>query len=160
MQNYEQTQVVEAPADDVFAWLCDVNNLPHYLPPVREASVEGESAPGTPGRRISMRVGIPDRYETEGEGYLDVDRDARRMEWGSEMGRDYSGWLAVEENADGASVVRVHLSFGPRSVEEQVQEESADDRNPLEESVSATLESIRRQIEEGSGKVEQPSPER
>ena len=30
-------------------------------------------------------------------------------------------------------------------------------QNPLEEGLSATLESIRRQIEEGSGKVEPPA---
>jgi hypothetical protein len=52
--------------------------------------------------------------------------------------------------------VTVHLWFGERSVEDQVQEESSEERNPLEESLSATLESIRRQLEEGSGKVEPP----
>jgi hypothetical protein len=73
------------------------------------------------------------------------------------MGRDYSGWLSVSNRADGRSEVTVHLSFGERSVEEQVQEESSEGSDPLEESLSAMLESIRRQLEEGSGKVEQPA---
>ena len=29
-----------------------------------------------------MRVEIPDRYETEGEGYFTVDEGEHRMEWG------------------------------------------------------------------------------
>jgi hypothetical protein len=37
-------------------------------------------------------------------------------------------------------------------------EGSPEDRDPLAEGISATLESIRRQIEEGSGKVETPPP--
>jgi len=55
-----------------------------------------------------------------------------------------------------AREVVVHLSFGERSVEGEIQAESPEGRDPLEEGVSATLESIRRQIEEGAGKVEPP----
>ena len=36
--------------------------------------------------------------------------------------------------------------------------ERREGREPLAEEIPATLESIRRQIEEGSGKVEPPSP--
>jgi hypothetical protein len=52
----------------------------------------------------------------------------------------------------------VHLSFGERSVEGEIRQESGEDRDPLGEAVGATLESIRRQIEEGAGKVQPPSP--
>ena len=85
-----------------------------------------------PGQKVRMRVEIPDRYETEGEGYFAVDEGERRMEWGAEMGRDYSGWLSVSNRADGRSEVTVHLSFREHSVEEQVQEESSEGRDPLE----------------------------
>ena len=78
------------------------------------------------------------------------------MEWGAEMGRDYSGSLRVAEHGDGQSEVTVHLSFGERSSEGEIQEQSSDDRDPLVEGIDATMESIRRQIEEGSGKVRQP----
>ncbi len=156
MSEYQKTQIVDSPAAEVFAWVSDVSNLPRYLPPVKESGEEGPSTSGTLGHKIRMQVEIPDRYETEAEGYLQVDDEARRMEWGAEMDRDYSGWLSVSDRADGKSEVTVHLSFGERSVEEQVQEESGEERDPLEESLSATLESIRRQIEEGAGKVRQP----
>lgn len=158
MQEYEKTKQIQAPAGAVFAWLSDVGNLPHYLPPVKEAALSGPSASGTPGeQKVWMKVEIPDRYETEGEGYFSVDQDSRRMEWGAEWGRDYSGWLTVEEEESAVSKVTVHLSFGPRSVEEE--EETGGERDPFEEGVEATLESIRRQIEEGSGKVDPSTPE-
>jgi hypothetical protein len=54
--------------------------------------------------------------------------------------------------------VTVHLSFGPYSAEPEIQEEAPEERDPLEEGISATLESIRRQIEEGAGKVQPPPP--
>ncbi len=159
MQEYEQREAVAAPANEVFAWVSDVENLPKYLPPIKDAGIEGPAAAGSPGERVKMRVEIPDRGEFESEGYFDVDAAARTMRWGAETDRDYSGWLTVVEAGDGRSEVTVHLSFGPRSVEGEIQEDSAEDRNPLEESLGATLESIRRQIEEGSGKLPPPSPE-
>ena len=159
MQEYEQKQIVAAPANEVFAWVSDVENLPKYLPPIKDAGIEGPAAEGSPGERVRMQVEIPDRGEFESEGYFDVDADGRTMRWGAESDRDYSGWLTVSEIGDGESEVTVHLSFGPRSVEGEIQEDSGDDRNPLEESLAATLESIRRQIEEGSGKLQPPSPE-
>ena len=159
MQEYEQSQTIAAPANEVFAWVSDVENLPKYLPPIKDAGIEGSAAEGNPGDRVKMRVEIPDRGEFESEGYFDVDAEARTMRWGAETERDYSGRLTVVETGDGESEVTVHLSFGPRSVESEIQDDSSDDRNPLEESLGATLESIRRQIEEGSGKLPPPSPE-
>ena len=91
-QEYERTQVVAASPDEVFAWVSDVGNMPRYLPPIIEASTyEGESASGTPAERVRMRGEIPDRGEFESEGYLSVYESARRMEWGAEVSRDYSG---------------------------------------------------------------------
>ena len=158
MQEYEQTGTVAAPANEVFAWLSDVENLPRYLPPIKEAGIDGAAEAGKPGEKVRMRGEIPDRGEFESEGYLDVDAEARTMRWGAETGRDYSGDLEVAEAGDGESRVTVRLSFGPRTVEPEIQEQSPTDRDPLEESLAATLESIRRQIEEGSGKVPPPSP--
>lgn len=160
MQEYEQRQSIDAPAGEVFAWLSDVNNLPRYLPPVTDASIEGPSAEGPPGSRIRTTLEYPGEEggTFDAEGYLAVDEGARRMEWGAEVSRDYSGWLAVAESGDGTSEVTVHLSFGERSVEPEMREQAPEDRNPLAEGISATLESIRRQIEEGAGKVDPPPP--
>jgi uncharacterized protein YndB with AHSA1/START domain len=159
-QEYEQSQTIEAPPEEVFAWLSDVGNLPEYLPPVVASSTEGPSAEGVPGQRIRTTLEYPGQEERsfDAEGYLAVDDSERRMEWGAEAGRDYSGWLTVANRGEGGSEVVVHLSFGERSVEPEMQERAPEDRDPLAEGISATLESIRRQIEEGSGKVKTPPP--
>jgi uncharacterized protein YndB with AHSA1/START domain len=159
-QEYEQSQAIDAPPGEVFAWLSDVGNLPEYLPPVVDSSVEGPSAEGVPGQRIRTTLEYPGegRGTFDAVGYLSVDERERRMEWGAEEGRDYSGWLTVANRGEGGSEVVVHLSFGERSAGPDIEERSPEGSHPLAEGVSATLESIRRQIEEGSGKVETPPP--
>jgi len=157
VKEYEQTQTIDAPAEEVFVWLSDVNNLPKYLPPVVDVSVEGPSAEGVPGQRIRATLEYPEGGSTfDSESYLAVDEGRKRMEWGAEVERDYSGWLEVADAVDGQSQVTVHLNFGERSVEPEIKEQTPEGRDPLAEGVSATLESIRRQIEEGAGKVEPP----
>lgn len=156
-QEYQQRHTIYRPAEEVFDWLSRVESLPHYLPPVKEAWLEGPTETDKPGQRVKMSVEIPGRYETEGAGYFHADEQARRLEWGAEFSRDYSGWLTVEESGPEQCVLTAHLSFGPRSVEGEVQRESDGDTDPLEEGVSRTLESIRRQLEEGRGKTPPPS---
>ncbi len=165
MAEYEQTQNVDAPPGEVFSWLSDVGNLPAYLPPVIEASVEGPSEGDNPGQKIRTTLEYPGGENAEengtftAEGYLAVNEGERRMEWGAEVERDYSGWLTVSEGngSGGDSLVTVHLSFGERSAEPNIQEQ-AEERDPIPEGISSTLESIRRQIEEGSGKENPPPP--
>lgn len=157
MSEYEQTQIIDASADETFAWLSDINNLHKYLPPVTEAHIEGPSAEGTPGQHVRLKLEFPNGSSFDSEGYLAVDEGSRHMEWGAESERDYSGWLTVAGSGGGSSEVTVHLSFGERSVEGDIQE-SDENRDPLAEAIGATLESIRRQIEEGSGKVQPPPP--
>ena len=93
--------------------------------PVTDASIEGPSAGGVSGRRIRTTLQYPGKEEGtfDAEGYLDVDEGARRMEWGAEGSRDYSGWLAVAVGCDGASEITVHPSFGWRSVEPEMREQ-------------------------------------
>lgn len=158
MREYEQIQTINASADEVFAWLSEVDNLPKYLPPVIDASIEGPSAEGDPGQRIRTTLEYPGGGTFDSEGYLAVDPARRRMEWGAEVQRDYSGWLEVAEGANGHCQVTVHLNFGERSVEPEIRERTPEGRDPLAEGISATMESIRRQIEEGAGKVEPPPP--
>ena len=158
MADYEQSQTINALPEDVFAWLTDVNNLPGYLPPVTNASIGGPSAEGVPGQKVRMSLEFPNGSSFDAEGYLATDERERRMEWGAETDRDYSGWLTVGNHGEGGSEVVVHLSFGERSVEDDIQGGAPEDRDPINEAMGATLESIRRQIEEGAGKVQPPPP--
>ena len=158
MAEYEQTQQVDAPAGAVFDWLADVSHLPEYLPPVVAASLEGPSEGDNPGQKLRTTLQHPDgdKQTFDAEGYVSVDEGARRMEWGAESGRDYSGYLTVADS-DGGSEVTVHLSLGERSAEADLPS-GQEGQNPVQEGIAATMESIRRQIEEGSGKVEPPPP--
>jgi len=157
MSEYEQTQAIAVPPDEAFAWLSDVDNLPAYLPPVTDASIEGPSEGDNPGRKVRTTLQYPGGGGSfDAEGYLAVDEGARRMEWGAEAGQDYSGWLEVAPDGEGSRVT-VHLSFGERSVEKEMDEDSSAE-DSLAQGISATLESIRRQLEEGSGKVQPPEP--
>lgn len=142
-----------ASPDDMFAWISDVNNLPHYLPPIKSADLEHG------GDRLWLRGEIPGQGEFENKGCFRVHEQERRMEWGAEVYRDYSGELSVSENGGGKSAVTVRLRFGPQTVEGEIQEQSDEGRDPLAESVDRTLESIKQQIEEGAGKEPQPSPQ-
>jgi len=159
-QEYEQSQAIDAAPEEVFAWLSDVGNLPQYLPPVVDSSVEGPSAEDVPGRRIRTTLEYPGEGggTFDAVGYLAVDERERRMEWGAEARRDYSGWLTVANNGEGGSEVVVHLSFGELSAGPEIAERSPEGRDLLAEGISATLESIRRQVEEGSGKLQAPTP--
>ncbi|MGI3784224.1 MAG: SRPBCC family protein, partial [Janthinobacterium lividum] len=134
------------------------SHLPDYLPPVVAASLEGPSDGDNPGQKLRTTLERPgdDGGSFTAEGYVSVDEGARRMEWGAQSGRDYSGFLTVAESG-GGSEVTVHLSLGERSAEGDLAP-VPDGRDPLAEGISATMESIRRQIEEGSGKVATPPP--
>jgi uncharacterized protein YndB with AHSA1/START domain len=156
--DYEQSMTINAPPEQVFSWVSDVGNLPGYLPPVTDASVEGPSVEGTPGQRVRLSLEFPNGSSFDSEGYLSADERERRMEWGAEGDRDYSGWLTVDNHGEGQSEVLVHLSFGERSVEGEIQDESPEGCDPLQEAIGATLESVRRQIEERAGKVQPPPP--
>jgi hypothetical protein len=103
-----------------------------------------------------MKGEIPDRGVFESKGYLSVDKGARRVEWGQRF-------PGITPAAHGRRGRRGERGNGPPLVRREVgggkiQEESSEDRDPLEEAVGATLESTRRQIGEGAGKVQSPSP--
>lgn len=59
MAEYEQSQKIDVAADEVFAWLSDVDNLPKYLPPIKEARIQGSTVEGKPGKRLYLRGEIP-----------------------------------------------------------------------------------------------------
>jgi uncharacterized membrane protein len=151
VNQYSRSQTVDAPADKVFAFVSEIGNLPKYLPPITSAESAGLE-------QVKLRGEIPDQGTFEGDGYYRVQPSERRMEWGANLGRDYSRRLWGEPQGDERSEVTVELEFGPRSVDQEIQEEAGSDRNPAQEALAATLESIRRQVEGDGGKVAPPPP--
>jgi uncharacterized membrane protein len=103
MSDYAHTTTVRRPADDVFAYLSDIGNLPQYF----EAMESAESA----GHQAVHVVANVEGQRREGEAWLAVDSDARRLQWGSEGPNDYHGELTVTPsgNGGGESEVQVFL---------------------------------------------------
>jgi hypothetical protein len=130
MAEYERSQRVEAPAGAVFDFLADVGNLPRYF----ERMTAAEPAPG---EAVRVRAEV-DEQVYEGEAWFRVDREARRLEWGSEGPNDYHGWLEVSEGEGGRSTVAVHVST-----------ERVEDRpDEINQGIDRTLGNVRRLVEE------------
>ena len=65
----------------------------------------------------------------DSDGFFKVDKDQRRMEWGSDGENNYQGWLEVQPDGDDASLVIVHLWFEPRADQEKQFEQQTGDRD-------------------------------
>ncbi|MEO7260208.1 MAG: SRPBCC family protein [Jatrophihabitantaceae bacterium] len=112
MADFLASTDVAAPADKLFDYLSQVENLPHYFE--RMTSVT-DNEDGT----ISVTADLGNRV-VEGEAWFEVDRNARTLSWGSEGPNDYSGQLQVTGDATN-SVVEVTLRT-ERAGDEEIQE--------------------------------------
>ena len=130
MADYERAQTVEAPAGALFEFLADVGNLPRYFERMTAAEPAG-------GEAVRVRAEI-DGQAREGEAWFRVDREAKRVEWGSEGPNDYHGWLDVTGEGGGRSTVAVHVST--ERVEDRAEE--------INQGLDRTLGNVKRLIEE------------
>ena len=100
MADFLTSAEVAAPADELFDYLSQVENLPNYFERMTSATDNGD---GT----ISVSADLGDRM-VDGEAWYEIDHAARTLSWGSEGPNDYSGQLQV--TGDGTnSVVEVTL---------------------------------------------------
>lgn len=152
MPVYEQAQTIHATADDVFAFVSDVDNLPKFMPTTKRAELTGESFDGAPELHVE---GSAQGHEYAQDGFLRTfpDRTPKRMEWGAQQEDRYSGFLTVDDDGD-TSRVTIHLEFGPNSLApEAPQQEAPGDRDPMEASLSKSLLSIQNLVEGRGGPV-------
>jgi len=147
MNEYEHSQTVQAQADRVFDFASNLNNLPEYLPTVRQAIVQ-------PGGRIRVQ-GEANGQPYDSDGTFRIDKARRRMEWSADGNRQYSGWLEVNEDGRHASEVTVHLSFavGPNDRRKLAQSTGSADA-AIMEGLQKSLQSLVNLIEGTGGKVE------
>src|SRR3978361_1419309 len=96
MADFLASTDVAAPADELFDYLSQVQNLPQYFE--RMTSVT-DNEDGT----ISVSADLGDRV-VEGEAWFEVDQDERALTWGSEGPNNYSGQLQVSGNGSKATV--------------------------------------------------------
>lgn len=108
MTEHQSSIIVDLPADVVFGYLSDVENLPEYLPRMTEAHKAGEGS-------IEVTAALPDDgdgpREVGGTATFEIDADTRDLRWGSKGDRDYGGRIGVEPASDTSCTVTVALRW-------------------------------------------------
>lgn len=146
---FEQSITVDAAADSIFNFISDVKNVPQYLPTVKAAQPQQ-------GERIRTQGQTGDR-SYDSDGHFRVDKQALRLEWGSDGENDYNGWLEVQAQGETQSQVMAHIHYSPKpEVMQHMVERSPDHsfESAMNEGISKTLESIKRICEGKGGKEE------
>ncbi len=87
MDEYRRLLAVSATRDDVFRWVAAIENLPCWVPSVREAQTED-------GRRMQLR-GEFNGSEYELTGTVEIDEKARRVRWQTYGSNRFEGVLEV-----------------------------------------------------------------
>lgn len=148
MSDYIHSLRVEARADQVFDYVSDIHNLPDYLPTVRRAEPQGNE-------RVAIE-GNASGNAYASDGFFKVDRNQRRMEWGSDGENEYRGRLEVREMDGGkACDVSVHLSFTPRpDLAQRFEDQTGDRDRTVRQGIETALASIKNACEGHGGKVE------
>ena len=141
MLDYEQSIIVDAPADQVFAFVSNLNNLPKFIPALRTGKVsELPATVGTPLGRAQFR-------DCPG-GYFRVQPTEYIMEWCAEAGQHCTGWLEVEEFDEGCEVT-VHVSFHPDpALAARMRAESPDLDADMKAELAAVMTTIKQLCEE------------
>lgn len=147
MSEYQHSINIQAGPEHIFRYVSNPQNLPQFLPTVKEAQPQ-------PGARIRVR-GIAAGHQYENDGFFHVDEAKRRMEWGSDGENQYRGWLEVNEAADNASSqVTVHLSFEPRPDQvKQFEEQSGDRDQTINQGIRDALESIKNNLQSNASRM-------
>jgi uncharacterized membrane protein len=114
MTTYTHTADADVPAEVLFQFLADPQNLPRYFPRMTAAEPEG-------GDTVHVEAEVHGNH-VEGEAWLRSDESARRLAWGAEGPDDYHGELQVEELDQRRSRVTVTLHSVREAGSGEVQE--------------------------------------
>ncbi|MCK8679401.1 MULTISPECIES: SRPBCC family protein [Streptomyces] len=108
MGDYDNSIMVAVRPERLFAYLSDVQNLPHYMPRLTSARPHG-------GDRVTVTAHIdpPDAPEQDvtSEAWIRVVEEGKSLEWGAPGPHDYRGRLHVEagDSADSSRLsVELH----------------------------------------------------
>ena len=142
MPDYTDSIDVTAPADAVFKFVSDVNNLPKYLPTVQGAKSQT-------GERVEVD-GEANGHHYHSDGWFKVDAGAKTMTWGSDGENDYSGKMTVSGDGSG-SKVECSLRFTPTAeIKASMDENQGGPSAAMTDGLRASLASIK-DICEGTG---------
>ncbi len=150
MAEYTDHIDVAAPADAVFAFVSDIENLPKYLPTVQHAHPQSNE-------RVEVE-GKANGHPYNSDGYFKVDQAARTMTWGSDGENDYSGKMQVTGDGSTAKVA-CSLKFTPsESIKESMDKNQGGPSAAMTDGLRTSLQSIK-QICEGTGGKEHSTAE-
>lgn len=134
MADFQATTTVNADAGALFEFLSDVRNLPRYF------SRMSSARPGD-GNEVHTEARLPDGTAVEGDAWFEVDREARRIEWGAEGASGYRGSLEVADIGTGSGpgsevTVWLHTTRVPEGDES------------VQSGLDATVTAVRQLVEE------------
>ncbi|WP_019632008.1 SRPBCC family protein [Actinomadura atramentaria] len=137
---YQANRRIPAGSAIVFDVAADLDAMRRWLPEeiqLREIADDLVEASSTFAGTDAEHVGLLRRVPAQ-----------LRLEWGLRERPDYSGWLQVEDQADGASEVVVHLSFlGHERPEARGASRAVDRTNRmLERSLDRLTEEVLRRV--------------
>ncbi len=113
MTEHTRSREVDARAEELFAYLSDVRNLPRYFSGMTSA----EPGPGPDEVSVTAEV---QGQEVAGTAKFHVDEAENRIEWSSEGPNSYHGWLSVRGRVDG-SQVEVHVTTERKADEGEIE---------------------------------------
>lgn len=137
MPDYTKSIDVQAPRQQVVDYITKVENMPEYLPTVKEASMEDQD-------HVHMAVEIQGQRH-EDSGYLRTDDGG--LSWGSED-HDYHGEMEFTGD-DEKTTVTIHLHINPPpETKSQMEANSGGDwESRIEQGIVTALESIKEKVE-------------
>lgn len=136
MSDYMSSITVNCPAQDVFGFVSDVENMPQYLPTLRLAESQGQGRIAIEGEA----AGKP--YDAD--GWFKVNEDTMRMQWGSDGEIRYSGHLQVVD-AGTKSQVTVAIHFEPTKGQEEAFRQHVGGRDAaIKDGLCQALQSIKK----------------
>lgn len=145
MSHYTCQTTVNAPADEVFAYVTNVERMPEYLPTLHEAHRQGED-------RVAMK-GEAAGHPYSADGNFVIDQDGRTMRWSSDGEHRYSGHLEVQDQGSACNV-SVTLDFEPNpGMDEDFKREMGSRDAAIQDGLEKSLQSIKNQCEGTGGKV-------
>jgi ribosome-associated toxin RatA of RatAB toxin-antitoxin module len=102
---FEESRTIEAPAEQVFAFVANVSNLPKYIPTTKQAMPDGEDRVRVQGEAAGHRY--------DSDGFLRADEDSMTMEWGADE-HYYAGQMQIQPAGADRCNVTVRLNFRER----------------------------------------------
>lgn len=136
---FAKTQI-NAPADEVFAFVTDFTRMPQYLPTLHKATPVGENKVRIQGESAGHSYDV--------EGWFQTHLNERTMLWGSDGANHYSGDLEVMSQGE-SCILAVTLKFEASAGMDGSFEKLMESRNDeIQRGLDDAVSSIKRACEE------------